>query len=287
MSFDIPVSFVQQFSSTIYMLAEQRYSRLRGAVMVQPVTGESFAVERMGGVSVNQVTSRHGDTPLNSTPHTRRWGFISDYDVADLIDKPDKAKLLIDPTSGYVMRHAGAMGRGMDDAIITAATGTAATGHTGTGTASLSGNQVIADGSVGLTIDKLMQAKQVLDQNEVEEFYPRFWACSAKQIRDLLNDDKITSADFNVVQALVQGKVDTFLGFKFIRTERLASPSTNIRRNFCWAQPGLVLGVQAEPSSAVDVRPDKRRSQQVYTAGSWGAVRVEDEMVVQVDCSEA
>ena len=287
MPFEIPVSFVQQFSSTVRMLSEQRYSRLRSAVMVQPVTGESFAVERMGGVSANQVTTRHGDTPLNSTPHSRRWGYIADYDVADLIDKPDQAKLLIDPTSGYVMRHAGAMGRQLDDVIIASLTGPATTGHTGTGTATLSGSQVIGDGSVGLNIDKLMQAKQVLDQNEVEEFYPRFWACSAKQIRDLLNDDKITSADFNVVQALVQGKVDTFLGFKFIRTERLAVPSANIRRNIAWAQPALIVGMQAEPQSYIDPRPDKRRSKQVYTAGSWGAVRVEDEMVVQVDASEA
>jgi hypothetical protein len=288
MSFDIPVSFVQQFSANVHLLAEQRYSRLRGCVMVEPVTGESWAVETMGGVDApNQVTTRHGDTPLNSTPHARRWGYISDYDVADLIDKPDRAKLLIDPTSYYTMRHAGTMGRGVDDAIIAAATGAASTGHTGTGSASLSGNQVIADGSVGLTIDKLMQAKQVLDQNEVDEFYTRYWALSAKQLRDLLNDDKVTSADFNVVQALVQGKVDTFMGFKFVRTERLAVPSASVRRNFAWAQQGIRLGIQAEPSSSVDKRPDKRNSMQIYTAGSWGAVRVEDKMVVQVDCSEA
>lgn len=287
MSFDIPVSFVQQFSANVHLLAEQRFSRLRGAVMTETVTGESFAKETIGGVDKpNVVTTRHGDTPLNSTPHARRWGFIGDYDVADLIDKPDRAKLLIDPTGYYTMRHAGTMGRSMDDEIIRAATGTAATGHTGTGTSSLSGNQVIANGSTGLTVDKLMQAKQVLDQNEVDEFYARYWACSAKQIRDLLNDDKVTSADFNTVQALVQGKIDTFMGFKFIRTERLAVASS-IRTNFAWAQPAITLGIGAEPSSSVDKRPDKRNSQQVYTAGSWGAVRVEDAMVVSVDCSEA
>lgn len=288
MSFDIPVSFVQQFSANVHLLAEQRYSRLRGCVMIDTVTGESFAKETMGGVDApNQVTNRHGDTPLNSTPHARRWGFIADYDVADLIDKPDRAKLLIDPTSYYTMRHAGTMGRGMDDAIILAATGVAATGHTGTGTSSLSGSQVIADGSVGLTIDKLMQAKQALDAAEVDEFYPRYWVCSAKQIRDLLNDDKVTSSDFNVVQALVQGKIDTFMGFKFIRSERLAVPAANKRRMFAWAQPGITLGIQAEPSSSVDRRPDKRNSMQVYTAGSWGAVRVEDAMVIQVDADES
>lgn len=287
LSVDIPVSFVQQFSATVHLLAEQRYSRLRGAVMTESVTGESWAIETMGGVDApNQVTTRHGDTPLNSTPHARRWGFIKDYDVADLIDRPDQAKMLIDPTSYYVMRHAGTMGRGVDDAIIAAATGSAATGHTGTGSASLTGNQVIANGSVGMTISKMKQAKRVLDENEVDEFYPRFWVMSAKQIDDLLNDDKVTSADFNTIQALVQGKVDQFLGFRIIRSERL-SVASSIRKTFCWAQPGIRLGIQAEPASSVDKRPDKRNSMQVYTKGSWGSVRVEDAMVVEVDCSEA
>jgi hypothetical protein len=287
MSFDIPVSFVQQFSANVHLLAEQRYSRLRGAVMTEQITGESFSKERIGGIdAANEVTTRHGDTPLNSTPHTRRWGYIKDYDVADLIDKPDKAKLLIDPTSYYTMRHAGTMGRSVDDALIAAIGGTAATGHTGTGTATLTGAQVIANGSTGLTLDKIMQAKQVLDHNEVDEFYARYAWVTSRQIRDLLNDDKVTSADFNSVQALVQGKIDTYMGFKFIRTERLTVASS-IRACFFYAQPAVTLGMQREPSSEVNVRPDKRNNQQVYTSGSWGAVRVEDEMVVEVDCSEA
>jgi hypothetical protein len=287
MSFDIPVSFVQQFSANVHLLAEQRYSRLRATVLTEQITGESFAKERIGGIdAANEVTTRHGDTPLNSTPHTRRWGFVKDYDVADLIDKPDKAKLLIDPTSYYTMRHAGTMGRSVDDTLISAIGGTAATGHTGTGTASLSGSQVIANGSTGLTIDKIMQAKQVLDHNEVDEFYPRYAWVTSRQIRDLLNDDKVTSSDFNSVQALVQGKIDTYLGFKFVRTERLITASS-IRSCYFFAQPAITLGMQREPSSEVNTRPDKRNNMQIYTSGSWGAVRVEDEMVVNVDCSEA
>lgn len=287
MSFDIPVSFVQQFSANVHLLAEQRYSRLRATVMTEQVTGESWAIETMGGIdAANQVTTRHGDTPLNSTPQARRWGYIKDYDVADLIDKPDKAKLLIDPTSYYTMRHAGTMGRSIDDACIAAIGGVASTGHTGTGTASLSGSQLIADGSTGLTIDKIMQAKQVLDHNEVDEFYQRYAWVTSRQVRDLLNDDKVTSADFNSIQALVQGKIDTWLGFKFVRTERLILASS-VRNCYFFAQPGVRLGLQREPSSEVNVRPDKRNSMQVYTSGGWGAVRVEDAMVVQVGANES
>ena len=112
MSVTIDQNFVEQFSDNVHMLAEQKMSRLRGTVNIEPVTGESAAFERLGGTEVQEVTERHGDTPLNNTEHSRRWLFIRDFDVADLIDKQDKVKLLIEPEGRYTKRHAGAKGRG-------------------------------------------------------------------------------------------------------------------------------------------------------------------------------
>jgi hypothetical protein len=37
---------------------------------------------------------------------------------------------------------------------------------------------------------------------------------------DLLALEKITSADYATVKALVQGAIDTFMGFKFVRSQR-------------------------------------------------------------------
>lgn len=286
-SVDIPVAFVTQFSANVHLLAEQKMSRLLPTVMREDVTGESWAVEIAGGVSVNLIEDRHGDTPLNSTPHTRRWGFIRSYDVADLIDKQDRVKMLINPDSIYTMRHAGAMGRAIDDTIITALYATAVTGHTGSGTTAYdTTNQQIASGSTGLTIDKLNRVKEILDSNEVDEFYPRFFACTSRQLRELLEDDKVTSADFNTVKALVKGDLDEFLGFKFVRTERLVSTSS-VRNCFAYAMPGVRFGMAMAPNSTASIRPDKRNSAQIYTCGAWGALRVEDEMVVSVLCDES
>lgn len=287
-SVDIPVSYVTQFSSNVHLLAEQKVSRLLPAVMREDITGESWSVEITGGIDApNEINERHGDTPLNNTPQTRRWGFIRDYDVADLIDKQDRVKMLINLDSIYTMRHAGTMGRGMDDSIISALYATAITGHTGTGTTAFpTSTQQLASGSTGLTIDKLNRAKEILDGNEVDEFYPRFFAASSRQMRELLEDDKVTSSDFNTVKALVQGQVDTFLGFKFIRTERLISTSS-VRNCFAWAQPAIRFGTAMSPNSTASPRPDKRYASQIYTCGSWGALRTEDEMVVSVLCSEA
>ena len=133
MSVTIPESYVNQFSATVHLLAEQKTSRLRKTVRIEPVVGESFAVETVGGIDkANTVLELHGDTPLNNTPHARRWGFMVDYDVADLIDKQSRVKLLISPDSIYVRRHSGTMGRSVDDEVLRALENSAATGKTGT-----------------------------------------------------------------------------------------------------------------------------------------------------------
>lgn len=289
MSVSIPTAYVDQFSATVHLLAEQRMSRLRSSVQSEAVTGDSFSKDRIGSTQdeANLITSLHGDTPLNNTPHTRRWGFVSDYDVADLIDKQTRVKLLIDPDSSYTIRHAGVMGRQMDQVIIDAIEGTAKTGHTGTGSQALPSGQKIAHGSAGLTIAKLIEAKELLDASEVDDFFPRVFVCKAKQISDLLATTQVTSADFNTIQALVQGKVDTYMGFKFIRSERCTDQGSNITSCYAYASTAVMLGINSEPTSSADNRPDKRNAKQIYTTMSIGAVRVEDEQVVEVSCSEA
>lgn len=284
MSFTIPESYVEQFSANVHMLSEQRMSRLRGSVDIEPtVIGESFSRERMGGIDApNKITNIHGDTPLNNTPHSRRWGFMADFDVADLIDKQSQIKLLIDPASRYVMRHAGTMGRGVDDTIIDALGGSAAEGKRGLTLVPLPAAQKIASGATGMTIQKLIDTKEKLDAAEVDEFILRWFVCSTKQMSDLLGDDKITSNDFNTVKALVRGDVDQFMGFTFIRSERLKVNGSAERLCYGYASMGVTLGFGAEPSSVAAPRPDKRMSNQIYTFGSWGAVRVEDEMIVEV-----
>ena len=286
MSVTIPESYVNQFSATVHLLAEQKMSRLRKTVRIEPVVGESFAVETVGGIDkANTVLELHGDTPLNNTPHARRWGFMVDYDVADLIDKQSRVKLLITPDSIYVRRHAGTMGRSVDDEVLRALENSAATGKTGTTLVALPAAQKIASGSVGLTVSKLIQAKEILDASEVDEFIPRFFLVAAKQLRNLLEDDKVTSSDFNTVKALVHGEINEYLGFTFVRTERMTKSGSD-RLCYAYAMDAISLGIADEPKSVASPRPDKRMAQQIYTWGTWGAVRVEDKMVVEIKCQE-
>jgi len=286
MSTQISTAFVQQFSSNVQLLSQQRGSLLRGAVSEESVTGEKAFFDQVGAAAAVKRTSRHGDTPLVETPHSRRMVTMESYEWADLIDDADKVRLLIDPTSTYALAAAAAMGRAMDDAIIEAAIGTSKTGKSGASSTTMLSDHQIANGGTDLTLAKLIQAKKVLDLASVDPSITRHIAVGPDQIEALLNSTTVTNSDFNTVKALVQGEINTFLGFTFHQTTRL-SKSGNIRSCFAWAEDGVKLAVGKDVMAKIDERADKSYSTQVYYCATFGATRMEEAKVVQIDCDES
>lgn len=286
MSTQITTAFVNQFSANVQMLSQQMGSLLRNAVDTESVNGEKAFFDQVGQAAAVLRTSRHADTPLVETPHTRRMVTMSDYEYADLIDDSDKVRLLVDPTSTYSRAAAAAMGRAMDDVIISAALGTSQTGKDGSTSTALPAGQKIAHGSAGLTIAKLVSAKELLDAASVDPSIPRHIIVSPKQISDLLNNTTVTSADFNTVKALAQGEINSFVGFNFIVSNRLNTDTNSDRQVIAFAQDGLKLAVGKEPAARIDERADKSYSTQVYYCQTIGATRMEEAKVVEIACNE-
>jgi hypothetical protein len=286
MSTQITTAFVNQFSANVQMLSQQMGSLLRNAVDVESVNGEKAFFDQVGSAAAVKKTSRHADTPLIETPHTRRMVTMADYEYADLIDDQDRVRLLIDPTSTYGRAAAAAMGRAMDDEIIAAALGTALTGKDGSTSTTLPAGQKIAHGSAGLTIAKLVSAKELLDAASVDPSIPRHIIVSPKQVSDLLNNTTVTSSDFNTVKALAQGEINTFVGFNFIVSNRLTTDSNSDRQVIAFASDGIKLAMGKEPSAKIDERADKSYATQVYYCQTIGATRMEEEKVVEIACNE-
>ena len=286
MSTQITTAFVNQFSSNITMLSQQMGSLLREAVDVESVTGEKAFFDQVGAATAQVRTSRHGDTPLMETPHARRMVTMATYEYADLIDDPDKIRLLVDPTSSYARAAAMAMGRSMDDVVISAATGSANTGKAGTTSTALPSGQKIVHGSAGLTKAKLLSAKKILDANSVDPSIQRYMIVSPDQMEDLLGINEVASADFNTVRALVQGDVDTYMGFKFITSNRLGTDSDGNRQVLAFAGDGIKLAVGKDITSRIEERADKSFSTQIYYCMDIGATRMEEDKVVEIACTE-
>lgn len=290
MSDQITTAFVQQYTTNVALLLQQRGSKLRPYVMVDSYMGKAAKiVEQIGQVAAQQRVSRHADTPLVNTPHDARWEFPLDWEVADLIDDQDRLRMIINPDSAYAINQAMAIGRAWDDEIITRALGNAKTGENGTTTTAFdTSNQQIAASSAGLTVAKLREAKKILMGNEVDiDFDPLYCIVTAKQIDDLLNTTEVGSFDYNSVKALVMGDVDTFMGFRFIHCERLGVDGSSNRRVIAYAKSGLHLGIWKDVSSRMSERDDKSYATQVYTCSTFGATRTEEGKVVEILCSES
>jgi hypothetical protein len=300
MSIQVTTAFVQQYSANVQMLAQQNGSKLKACVRNEPVIGKQAFFDQIGATAARRRTSRHSDTPRMDTPHARRRVAVEDFDWADLIDAEDKVRTLIDPTSTYAMSAAKAMGRAMDEIMVDAALGTAYTGETGSTSVTLAGfnggGQIIANGGTGLTLAKLITAKQTLDQADVDLEH-RYIAVTSSQIKDLLNSTVVTSSDYNTIKALVQGQIDTYLGFEFVKVDGARIDGTkilptttvggSIRRCIAWQRDCLLMGLGSSPSARITERPDKNYATQVFYSMSIGATRMQEVGVVEVDCQES
>jgi hypothetical protein len=287
MSSFITEAYVNEFRDNVTLLSQQKMSRLRGAVRVEGFTGEKAFFDQLKPTSMVAKATRHSDTPLVETEHARRMVTASEYEWADLIGRGDKARTLPEFTNPYLINAAAAAGRTMDELIIAAADGTAMTGQAGTTPVSLPSSQVVPNtigANTGLNIDKLIDAKKVLDKAEVDPTIPRFILANSDQLSNLLRDDQIQSSDYNTVRALVRGEIDTFMGFNFIRSELIRTVSTDHRVLF-WAMDGLLLGINYDVMAKVDVRPDKSYDTQAYISMMMGATRMEEEKVGYIECA--
>ena len=286
MSSQITTAFVEQYKNNVMDLVQQKGSRLRNAVMTDTVVGNKRFFEQVGTTNAQLRTSRHADSPLVNTPHLRRSLTLDDYEWGDLIDNADRVRLLIDPQDAYARNAAWAMGRAMDDVIISAMLGTAKTGVSGGDDTDLPAGQKIAHGGTGLTIEKLITAKKMFKANDLDPDEQLYMAVNAAMLEDLLLESEIQSADYNTVKALVRGEVDTFMGFKFIHTERLTNDSTPRRQCIAWAKSGVQLGIGADIKASIAPRADKSFSTYVYYSMSLGATRLEEEKVVEIAVTE-
>lgn len=289
----IDTAFVQQYASTLYVLAQQGKAKFASRVRNEGCQGESKAFERLGEAEVQEITSRHSDTPNNEQTHSRRWVTPSNYDTNSYVDEEDKLAMLIEPTNEYMQNQARALGRKTDDIIITAALGAAAAGVTPT-TASVAfkdeSTSINGDGTVttlgtlaavatvaDIGLAKIATMLQLFYDEDVDEQIPLYWAVSPKDVRAMLQVSQLTSADYVSLKPLESGDIVKFCGFNFFRSTRLTkdAATSTAYRTIAWAQDGIIWASGKQVESHIDQLPTKRYTTQVYSKMNGGAVRMD------------
>jgi hypothetical protein len=293
----IPEHYTTQFDQNWRHLVQQKNSRLREYVTLDSISGKEKSYNQLSEAAMQLITSRSGETRISDQATAKRWIRPKAYDTAKLFDEFDEQLLgeVVLPTSPVVQSHAAAYARTADQVIIEALGGSAYTGETGVTPTSLPSGQKVAVNYVetgnaansGLTIGKLRAAKFILDASEVDEEEERIIVVSAKQLQDLLRTTEITSADYNSVKALVDGSVNTFMGFKFRKTQLLPlNSSTDVRSSYVYVKSGIVLAERGLKTH-MDVRTDLSHSLQIRSVASLGATRLEEKKVVEIACDES
>ena len=79
----------------------------------------------------------------------------------------------------------------------------------------------------------------------------------------------------------MQGEVDTWLGFKFLKSERVITTGSDTSL-WAWRKASMKLAVGQEPRGFIDVLPGKRHSTQVRYELDVGAVRMDQVGVVEI-----
>ena len=293
MSSQITTAMVQQYKSGIEILFQQSQSLFRPAVRVETVNAKYGFFDQITATTAQTKTTRHADLVITDTPHARRRVSMVDKYVADYIDKEDLTRILNNPMNEYAMNHVMALNRAIDDEIITAALATAYTGETGATSTSYDNNMTVAvnvrdsggSGATGMNVAKLRYAKRLLDEKDVP-LNDRFIAISPRQLSELLSATAITSSDYNSVKALVSGEVDTFLGFKFIMSNRLSTDGSTYRECLYWHKSGLLLGMGQDIQVAIDPIPQKGNAILVQASLTMGSTRMNETAVGKILCYE-
>lgn len=309
MNFNIEQWRVQAYTANVYQLSQQRMARVAPVCRTEVFKGKSEYFDRMGLATAQKKISRNSPTPNLDITLSRRMVTTSMYEWATLVDRKDKLLQIHDPENQFAQAASMSLGRAMDTVVINAALGNAATGESGATAVALPNTQKVACVSQGaissLNVATLLQIKQKFDA--AEAVGPRYLAHNAAQLQSLLGQTQVTSADYNTVRALVQGEIDTFLGFKFIHTELLVAssvyssgltfdPNTGLysvasgalslagteMSAFAFVGDGLLLGKNEEAVGRIDERPDYSYAMQVYNSMDFGAVRMEEVKVVEI-----
>lgn len=278
------------------IMAQQRKHRLAGLYSIDTnIPGNQKRYDQVGAQSyaMRQKTARAQKTEPSDIPSFSRWVRPRPYDKTTWIDEHDHIMLgtLPDPQGITVKNHGIAVDRLKDQVLINAALGTNYTGASGTTATALPAAQQIAvnfggGANTGLTLAKLTNASYLLDAKDVDES-DRVFVYAAKELNNLLtNVDQVNNTLYNEVRALYKGRVEEFMGFKFIRTQLLPIV-TNVRTCFAYQKEFLLLGLGEDQKTHIDILPDQSHAIQVRTVILLDATRLEEEGVVSIACDES
>ena len=223
------------------------------------VDGNTYKFRKMGKGLAKQRTAPSADAVPMNVDHSLITCTLGDWDAPEYTDIFNAKDVNFDEVKELGMTIAGALGR-RDDQIKLDAMAAGTFSATPAATEGYLVGTAIGGADTNLNVAKLRKIKKFMDGEEVPS-EGRHIAVSASGIEGLLGETQVTSADYNSVKALVQGEVDTFLGFKFHvigdRDEGGLSITASLRDGYAWQETAIGCAKGIDVTTRVDWSTDK------------------------------
>ena len=268
--FDAEVKQAYQGKAMLVGAVRQRRG-VEGSTVKFPKVGRGVATPRVGQTDVTPLNVGFSNVTLT----------LEDWIAAEYSDIFSQQKVNFDERSELVQVLGNAIGRRQDQIIL------AALAASGT---SLSVGNDIGGTDTNMNVAKLRQAKGLMDKNNVPPT-DRGIIIHSNGLQSLLAETAVTSSDFNTVKALVNGELDTFLGFKFHvigdRSEGgLAIDGSLDRTCFAFHKDSIGYGEGIAPKTEINYIPEKT-SWLVSSLLAAGATTIDAEGIVSIVARES
>lgn len=238
----------QKLFDTEVKQAFQQMGMLDKAVTIRNnVKGSQYQFNKIGKGLANQKNIHEDVSPMDAA-HTQEVATLQKWYAPEYTDYFSNEEAPFDERVELVNVIAGALGRRKDQIIIDAIKDATIS--------YASGNKVgvsIGGINTNLNVAKLVEAARILDDAGVPAD-GRYFVAHTSGKASLLNTTQITSADYNSVQALVKGSVNSFMGFEFIwintRSEGGLPKSGSTRENYAFHKSAVGLAVGNDITAA-------------------------------------
>lgn len=301
--------FYNAYTAARMQVPQERMNPFNGTVTMDVLMGENKSYDDIGVGTMKKKTTRFADVVHTDNEMRRRWLFPEYYYDAKLTDKQDNIALLGDPTGDFITSMTYAIERQKRDVVINAFDAAVSggknpgdTSYTFTATSiDNTAGRVIpvdadADGdeggtSAGLTIEKLMLIQEKFAALGIPDGVPIWMVASQRQRTDLLKEAETQSIDTSEIRALVDGRINRYMGINFVFTNAITLGSANgigggnVYECFAWIPEGIVLATNPAPTFRVDYLPTKvGDTWQIRTDFGCNAIRRHEDMVLKVEC---
>lgn len=274
MSTTIDQAFIKQFEREVHEAYQRQGSKLRNTVRTINSVNGSTAVFQKVGKGTASTKSTHGMVPVMNLAHSNIEVTLQDYYAGDWVDHLDELKTNIDERQVIASAGAQALGRKTDELIINQL-------------ASATSN-VIADGNVGLTKDKVLQAFETFGDNDVPDDGQRYCIVGWKQWSELLALDEFVRSDYighNELPFATITQAKSWLGTIWIPHSGLPIDGNDIRSCFWFHKNAVGHAMASDVETDITWHGD-RAAHFVNNMMSQGAGLIDEAGIIVINSDE-